>query len=523
VGDGITKGAADLKLDIEGSGITIKTRGTGSFQSGTAFVFADIAVAPDATPGARQVKVTAGGQTSYYTAGLIVAEQNITQSLQRFAAVRQSSTDFTGIGITNLSSQSTVVRALFLDSTGKLISIPGMVNPAMLSVPAGGQVAKLSQEIFQAVQNESGWVELQADQPQVYSFFLTGDFALTKLDGSDVPSSPLTDGIFTDIRQNATYQTEINVANFNTTQATLTFQFVGLSVTGAQKLSATKTVAARGNLRITASDLFPGIFSDLGYITFHSTQPVFALELLSSNSSLASLNAQDLNATATTLVTPHFAVGNAGLTFFSRLYLVNPGNTPISVEIDARDLSGRDVGTPQVQVVGAQTILKLEVADTFGLLPAGPPIIGSITVKSLSGGSLFGSILFGDGAAFVPNFASELPLESVATLGKDLLFEQLATASGFFTGLAIYNPNPVSAQLTIEAHAPSGVLLGTKQQTLSANQKLSNLITELVPAAANQSGGYIRVRSDQPVSAIVLFGTGSGSVLSAVPASKVVP
>ncbi|HEV8132611.1 MAG TPA: matrixin family metalloprotease [Acidobacteriota bacterium] len=529
IGDGITKDATDLRLDVEGSGITIKARGKGAFQSGTGFVFVDVAVAPDATPGTRQLKVTSGGQTSYYTAGLVVAERAVTQTILRFPAVRQSSSEFTGIGITNLSDKSAVIRALYFDSTGELIAIPGMQNPAFLSVPAGGQSAKLSQEIFQTVQNESGWVELQSDQAQVYAFFLAGDFALTKLDGSDVPSSALTDGIFTDVRQNSTSQTEINVANFNTLAATLTFNFV--SALGQKLGPVSRTVGARANLRETAAQLFPGIVSDVGYITFHSTLPVNALELVSSvppacqpsgtGCQLVSLNAQDQSAVPTTLISSHFAVGNAGLVFFTRLNLVNPGNQPVQAVIEARDASGRIIASPTV-FVNAQTILKLEVADTFGLLPGGPAVIGSITVRSLSGGALFGSVLIGDGTTN-NNFASEFPLESAATLGTNLLFEQLATASGFVTGIAVYNPGPNSAQITVEAHSPDGTLLGLKQQALGPNQKLTNQIIELVPTAANRSGGYIRVRSDQPVSAIVLFLTTSGSFLSAVPASKVVP
>jgi hypothetical protein len=85
IGNGITKDATDLRLDVEGSGITIKARGRGAFQSGTALVFVDIAVAPDATLGARQLKVTRGEETSFYTAGLVVAERVVTPPARHHA------------------------------------------------------------------------------------------------------------------------------------------------------------------------------------------------------------------------------------------------------------------------------------------------------------------------------------------------------------------------------------------------------------------------------------------------------
>lgn len=72
IGDGIRSDVTDSRLDVEGSGIAVKARGRGSFAGGTAFVFVNIAVDPDATPRAHQLKVTSRGETSFYTAGLVV-------------------------------------------------------------------------------------------------------------------------------------------------------------------------------------------------------------------------------------------------------------------------------------------------------------------------------------------------------------------------------------------------------------------------------------------------------------------
>ncbi|MBI4456342.1 MAG: matrixin family metalloprotease [Acidobacteria bacterium] len=520
-GDGITADsvlARDFRLEIEGSGFRITDRGGDVFQSGTPFAFAQIAVAENAVPGPRQVKVTVGGQTSYYTAGFVIGERSVTQSVQRFGAVRQSAAEFTGIGITNLSDVAAVVRALFFDSSGELFAIPGMQNPAFLSVPSKGQIAQFSQEIFQAVQQENGWVELQADQGQVYSFFLSGDAGGTKLDGSDVPRSGMTNGIFTDVRQNSTFQTEIHMANGNSTPATVTFQFVG--ILGRKLGPVTRVLGPRSGLSETAGQLFGGVVSDGGYITFTSDKALNALELVRSNTTVVSLNAQDLSVGSSTLVSPHFAVGGAGLGFFSRLYLVNPAESIAQVQLEARDFKGSILGS-KVFAMNPQEIVPVGIGETFGIVQTNSQITGSITIRALSGGPIFGSILVGDAAG--SNFASELPLQGTANLGKDLLFEQLATAGGFFTGIAAYNANSTSAKITVEVYAPDGLLLGIFQKVLAPNEQLSRLITELLSGTANQAGGYIRVRSDQAVSAVVLFSHINGTVLSAVPASKVLP
>jgi hypothetical protein len=232
------------------------------------------------------------------------------------------------------------------------------------------------------------------------------------------------------------------------------------------------------------------------------------------------LNAQDLSGSAT-LVSPHFAVGNSGgLVFFSRLYLVNPGTAPASVQVEVRDAAGGTLRPPVVTPIGAEGSAQVEIGETFGLT-AGSAVIGSVVVRSLEGTPIVGSILFGEATSGI--FASEFPLDAAAGLGRDLIFEQLATAAGFYTGLAVFNPSPAAqARVTIEVRTPAGLQLGgTFPQTLGPNEKLTKLITELIAPSINQSGGYIRVRSDQPVSAVVLFGNNAGTVLAAVPASKV--
>ncbi|HEY2931751.1 MAG TPA: matrixin family metalloprotease [Acidobacteriota bacterium] len=519
LGDGITEAAIDsgtLKLEIEGSGVTIQGRGKLRFTSGKVGAFVDLQIAADAQPGPRQVRVVSGDQKSYYTAGLVIAEQNITQRALRFPAVQQSSSEFTGIGITNLSANTAVIRALYYDSTGKLISIPGIRNPSSLSIPPNNQLARLSQEIFEAVRQESGWVELQSDQDQVYAFFLSGDSTLNRLDGTDVPRTTLTNGIFVDVRQNATFETEFDISNNNDVAVTLTFEYVG--ATGQKVSNVTRVVAPRASFRETAQQLFSGINSDVGYVTFKSTLPVNAVELVRSATSLVSLNAQDLSAGSGSIVSSHFAVGNAGLVFFSKAYVVNPGNSIEQVIIEGRNSSGALLNSPPFPL-SAQQIVELRLAEIFNIVPGGPAVIGSVTLKTLSGNPIFASLLFGD--TFNNQFASEIPFESVAGLGKDLVFEQLATTVTYYTGLSVYFPGTGSTQVTIEVRNPAGALLGSVDRTLQANTKLTDLISNLVPGAVNQAGGYIRVKSTQPVSAVVLFGTNSGSVLAAVPASRV--
>ena len=61
----------------------------------------------------------------------------------------------------------------------------------------------------------------------------------------------------------------------------------------------------------------------------------------------------------------------------------------------------------------------------------------------------------------------------------------------------------------------AGVLAGTKTITLEPNQQIANLVTELISGVESQVGGYIRIRSDQPVWTLEIYG--SDQVMAVAP------
>ena len=63
----------------------------------------------------------------------------------------------------------------------------------------------------------------------------------------------------------------------------------------------------------------------------------------------------------------------------------------------------------------------------------------------------------------------------------------------------------------------------TKQETIPAKRRTSQLLTQYFADLTGQNidSGYIKVTVDRPVAGFALFGTSSGSVLSAVPAQAV--
>ncbi len=92
--------------------------------------------------------------------------------------------------------------------------------------------------------------------------------------------------------------------------------------------------------------------------------------------------------------------------------------------------------------------------------------------------------------------------------------------TGFFTRLALFNPGDQAAVVDVDVVSAIGELVGTAQIDLGAGQRTSKLIPELVPDSEGQAGGYVRIRSDQPLIGQQLFAAIDGGgirLFSAVP------
>lgn len=128
-------------------------------------------------------------------------------------------------------------------------------------------------------------------------------------------------------------------------------------------------------------------------------------------------------------------------------------------------------------------------------------------------------MVFGDPAR--STFATALPL--VSTLSDSAVFSQVASNDIYFTGLAILNPAGAAASVTIDVYDSAGALIASRQESIPAKQRKSQLLTQYFPelAGQNRGSGYIKFTADRPVASFALFGTHNLSVLSAIPPQAV--
>ena len=76
-------------------------------------------------------------------------------------------------------------------------------------------------------------------------------------------------------------------------------------------------------------------------------------------------------------------------------------------------------------------------------------------------------------------------------------------------------PPRLATDVRILALDPSGEVLGSFDTFLQPGQRISKLINDLIPAADNQNGGLIWIKSQIPVYLTSIFGT--SKVLANVP------
>lgn len=96
----------------------------------------------------------------------------------------------------------------------------------------------------------------------------------------------------------------------------------------------------------------------------------------------------------------------------------------------------------------------------------------------------------------------------------EFAFPHVANGNGLFTGLALAT-GASAATITIEVYGPAGGSPKSGTITLGANEQFGRLVSELVAGVETQVGGYIRIRSSQPIWAWEIYG--SGTVMASGP------
>ncbi len=425
---------------------------------------------------------------------------------------QESPGTYTGIAFSNYSDRNASLNLTAYGSDGHRLGLPH--NPASLSLAPQSQSAKLASEIFGTGASDvtGAWIEVTGDNAEVGCFFQFG--GANQLDGSVGQSEPSTRFRFTRVfegpqafrGQAAT--TYLSIANPGDQPISLTMTLLAQG----QQWRSTKTLPAKGMLFDSVSRVFePGLPVSGSFVDVEASGGAVGFELvqLPDRGTVMGLNAVP-GTGAAQAYSAQLAVSPG---YFTSIKLINTDSATRQVALKATADNGADLAVPVTVTLSAGDFLERDAADVFGFA-SGSTAIGSLIVNA-DGPGIIGDVIFGDPASV--NFAAALALQT-KTL-KEAIFSHVANGQSYFTGLALLNPTLISSYVTIDVYSPQGARVGglASPLQLDPGKRISKVLTELVPGTAGQMGGFVVVRSTQPLIAQEVFGDTGMMFLSAVP------
>ena len=440
---------------------------------------------------------------------------------------------FTGVAVANWGSTPADITFTAYANDGSQLATPNsIINPRVITIAPSAQVALLAEQIhgLSLQDPRNGWIQANSTSSQVTGFFLDGDISQTVLDGAVASDDPHKVLYFPRLGSTPGYRTLIDIVNpaDSSARLTMTLQDAKANVLG----TASATLNAHGRLAQELGALFPGVtqISTSGYVKVTSDTGVVGYEAIENASSISSLPGQPPSE-ASRLYSAQFASGRAGsIRYFTELNFVNTSSQVRTLEVTLVGNDGVPVstaGNPFRFSLDPGNQYKARGESVFGL--ADPAFTDSLVQGSLAitcdGPGVVGDVTFGDPVS--GKFVASLPFET--TPSGNIVLSQVAQgmAGGtkpYFTGVAIYNPNPAGVVVTIDVYSEQGNKTGTAALPLPGGNRVSKTLPELVPAIANQARGYIRLTSSGgPIVAFELFGDQTLDFLAAVPPQPINP
>ncbi len=377
-----------------------------------------------------------------------------------------NASEFSGIALYAPSAMTAVLKAI--DANGAVLAGQGIQNPVTVTLSAGQQYARLVQEWF-GLSSFDGWIEIEASATGLGVYTATGSWDMLKMDGSAARD---TSSNFVVFHPGAT----VILVNPSTRTATVTIGELG---------GASRTIAIPPRARVSA---------EIAAVSrIQSSEAIACLERFGSGSKLGVGTPVPVNGAQASLVIPNGVTGQGYVT------ILTVANV-LSMAVDTTLSFG---GVSKQLRLEANSAQRISLAD-FLQIPSTAIRTDAVRLSAAS-------MVFGAQPALVGVVDIE-SVDEIVSLGArpasvDFLFAHVAHGNGLFTGLAIASGN-APATITLDIYPASGQSPKSVTFTMQPNQQLAKLVSEFVPTLTVQLGGYIRIRSDQPIWAWEVYGSG---------------
>ena len=440
---------------------------------------------------------------------------------------------FTGVAVANWGTAPADITFTAYGNDGAPLATPSnIINPRVITIAPSAQVALLAEQIhgISLQDARNGWIQANSTSSQVTGFFLDGDVSQTLLDGAVASDNPQKVLYFTRLDSDPGFRTLIDVVNPGDTSAQLTLTLHDDKANVIETVS--RTLNAHGRLAEALAALFPGVtqIGTGGYVKATSNTGLVGYLSIEGAGSVSSLPGQSPSA-ASTLYSAQFASGRAGsIRYYTELNFVNTSTQMRTLEVTLVGNDGVPVSTgrnPFRLTLDPGNQYRARGEAIFGLADAAftdSLVEGSLAI-TCDGAGVVGDVTFGD--PVTGKFVSSLPYDSGPS--ASIVLSQVAQGlvggtKPYFTGVAVYNPNPAGVTVAIDVFSEQGNKTGTATLRLAGGNRISKTLPELVPAITNQARGYIRLTSSGgPIVAFELFGDQTLDFLAAVPPQPISP
>lgn len=442
------------------------------------------------------------------------------QSVLNLPRLVEENGRFTNIAIANPSNRTASIRYQLYDESGNPIAVSS--KTAVTKLAPGAQFAQFANQLFSIQSDFRGWAQVNSDDnTNLRGFYLMGDDAATLLDGAD-GAQAYREQILPFLANDSTTSTEINIVNPNDYTAYINVRAFNFDGTVSPYGTIGLTLQPHAVFRLSTREIFSNsTYPNASYYSIVSNVGVLAMEVVEdlAQPETACLNGVDVNAAGRVLNFPHAVLGGD---YFSVLGVINLLDIPQTVQVslyrpDGILMNTGSIPNPLSITLNSKASLRKSLVDLFQL---------SSSLNSLMSGWVRVESSFGPISGFIAY--GNLSTPSLAAVGPQLqpvnamVFSHLAPQSlGYFTGIALLNINPTTASVKLSAIDRNGVTTSVRQISLSPQQKIAQLVSDLLPEAKDQVGGSVVIVSDQPLFGIELFGSTNLRVLANVPAEEV--
>ncbi len=430
---------------------------------------------------------------------------------------KQSPNYFTGVVVSNFGDTDFDLNLTAYGPNGGL-QILGQ-NPAHTKVETGRQKSLLGVEFFKGnpANTDFSWIELGVENSnRMGSIFLFGDNDPRMLDGAEAQyryakklyfTRPLDENILQG------WNADIQMCIVNPTDEEV--RIICWMKGSPREFGKSYTIPPKGFVKGNARELIPNYYDVVrGYMEIEVTDGPGVIGF-SRVEFPGVRTALGFNAVEVPMSEKMYSAQLAhGANIVTNLQLVNTNSGLRNVKLTPIADDGSLLAPAAWVSISGNETYNANLGTLFHLDSDGVITTGSLVVECFGNG-VIGDIIFAEGETM--EYAMSLPLQS--ELFQEAVFNHISSLPTVFTGFAFFNPGEEEAEVTIEAFGVNGSQVAEKILVLGPGERIARILTDpdIWPNLEDQSGGYIRIQSTQPIAGQQLFGDRALHYMAAVP------